>query len=298
MKHLLNDLSEKEKNSIREQHTDKLKVDTSKFKKLMESKLGDVKPMVEQSEQKPSEGPVLPQVNTNTNQSIEIPKGTQEPESFEGKSITLYRDNNEAIKAFESKKSNPRSPWSITGVIDKIHHATDDGVNFSINVYNLAKDPNGPSAETQVKYFKQTGSFKVDGRGDSDYYNEGLKQALDKKYYQTDFASTQKPMGTMTEQNSIGGKVNNISKDLESGDILIVKDKDNKVSNLQVVSSQPPAGLTAKNPMGKMSKFIIGPQDNQLRAPETMPGDFVFTVSKVKVGDKTVDVDESGNFSF
>jgi hypothetical protein len=146
MKHLLNDLSEKEKNSIREQHTDKLKVDTSKFKKLMESKLGEVKPMV--------------------------------------------------------------------------------------------------------------------------------------------------------EQNSIGGKVNNISKDLESGDILIVKDKDNKVSNLQVVSSQPPAGLTAKNPMGKMSKFIIGPQDNQLRAPETMPGDFVFTVSKVKVGDKTVDVDESGNFSF
>ncbi len=48
MKHLLNDLSENEKNHIREQHTDKIKVDTSKFRKLMESKLGDVKLISEQ----------------------------------------------------------------------------------------------------------------------------------------------------------------------------------------------------------------------------------------------------------
>lgn len=49
MKHILNNLSEEEKNSIREQHTDRIKIDTSKFKSLMESKLGDVKPLVEQS---------------------------------------------------------------------------------------------------------------------------------------------------------------------------------------------------------------------------------------------------------
>jgi hypothetical protein len=48
MKHLLNNLSEEEKNSIREQHTDRIKIDTSKFKSLMESKLGDVKPISEQ----------------------------------------------------------------------------------------------------------------------------------------------------------------------------------------------------------------------------------------------------------
>jgi hypothetical protein len=48
MKHLLNNLSEEEKNSIREQHTDRIKIDTSKFKSLMESKLGDAKPLVEQ----------------------------------------------------------------------------------------------------------------------------------------------------------------------------------------------------------------------------------------------------------
>lgn len=48
MKHILNNLSEEEKNSIREQHTDTVKIDTSKFTRLMESKLGDVKPMMEQ----------------------------------------------------------------------------------------------------------------------------------------------------------------------------------------------------------------------------------------------------------
>jgi len=47
MKHILNNLTEQEKNAIREQHTDKIKIDTSRFKKLMESKLGDVKPISE-----------------------------------------------------------------------------------------------------------------------------------------------------------------------------------------------------------------------------------------------------------
>ena len=46
MKHLLNDLSEQEKNSIREQHTGGMKVMTESFSKLVKSKLGDVKPVV------------------------------------------------------------------------------------------------------------------------------------------------------------------------------------------------------------------------------------------------------------
>jgi hypothetical protein len=46
MKHILNDLSEQEKNSIREQHTGGMKVMTESFSKLVNSKLGDVKPVV------------------------------------------------------------------------------------------------------------------------------------------------------------------------------------------------------------------------------------------------------------
>jgi len=46
MKHILNDLSEQEKNSIREQHKGGMKVMTESFSKLINSKLGDSKPLV------------------------------------------------------------------------------------------------------------------------------------------------------------------------------------------------------------------------------------------------------------
>jgi len=48
MKHLLNDLSELEKNSIREQHTGGMKVMTENFSRLLNSKSGDVKTLVEE----------------------------------------------------------------------------------------------------------------------------------------------------------------------------------------------------------------------------------------------------------
>ena len=63
MKHILNDLTEQEKNSIREQHTGGLKVMTESFSKLINSKLGDVKVVSEQAEEtpfKPQPGAILP----------------------------------------------------------------------------------------------------------------------------------------------------------------------------------------------------------------------------------------------
>ena len=46
MKHLLNNMSEEEKNNIREQHAGGMKVMTENFNKLLKSKLGDAKPLV------------------------------------------------------------------------------------------------------------------------------------------------------------------------------------------------------------------------------------------------------------
>ena len=46
MKHILNNMSEEEKNSIREQHSGGKKLQNEKFKLMVEKKLGDVKPMV------------------------------------------------------------------------------------------------------------------------------------------------------------------------------------------------------------------------------------------------------------
>jgi hypothetical protein len=53
MKHLLNNLSKEEKNSIIEQHEGGMKLDTSRFRTLLESKSGDVKPLVEQEDDYP-----------------------------------------------------------------------------------------------------------------------------------------------------------------------------------------------------------------------------------------------------
>ena len=49
MKHLLNNLSEEEKNSIREQHTGGMKVMTENVSRLLNSKLGDSRPISEQT---------------------------------------------------------------------------------------------------------------------------------------------------------------------------------------------------------------------------------------------------------
>ena len=46
MKHLLNNLSEEEKNRIREQHTGGMKVNNDRFNSLLENKLGNAKPLI------------------------------------------------------------------------------------------------------------------------------------------------------------------------------------------------------------------------------------------------------------
>ena len=55
MKHILNNLTEQEKNAIREQHAGGMKVMTEKFSKLINSKLGDSKPLVNEEVDKENE---------------------------------------------------------------------------------------------------------------------------------------------------------------------------------------------------------------------------------------------------
>lgn len=63
MKHLLNNMSEEEKNVIRNQHTGGMKLSNQKFRKLVESKLGDVKTLVEQPKRK-EDSAIIPDINT------------------------------------------------------------------------------------------------------------------------------------------------------------------------------------------------------------------------------------------
>ena len=59
MKHILNDLSNEEKNSIREQHTGGMKVMTESFSRLLNAKLGDAKPLVNEAEEDDDAGVVV-----------------------------------------------------------------------------------------------------------------------------------------------------------------------------------------------------------------------------------------------
>jgi hypothetical protein len=80
MKHILNNLTEQEKNSIREQHTGGMKVMTEGFSKLINSKLGDVKLVVK--EQIPgtiTSDVVIDCFKTHfENPNMELPKSCQE----------------------------------------------------------------------------------------------------------------------------------------------------------------------------------------------------------------------------
>lgn len=70
MKHILNDLTEQEKNAIREQHSGGMKVMTENFSKLLNSKLGDSKPLVAEQTSTPSPYTVG-QVLTNIIRSVD-----------------------------------------------------------------------------------------------------------------------------------------------------------------------------------------------------------------------------------
>jgi len=79
MKHILNDLSEQEKNSIREQHTGGMKVMTESFSKLINSKLGDVKLVVNEQSETTTSDVVVDCFKTHfESPNMELPKSCKE----------------------------------------------------------------------------------------------------------------------------------------------------------------------------------------------------------------------------
>ena len=85
MKHILNNLTEEEKNAIREQHEGGMKVMTENFSKLLNTKLGDSKPLVsEQTETMLDEedskiGELERDIKRAFQQKVATPKSTNKP---------------------------------------------------------------------------------------------------------------------------------------------------------------------------------------------------------------------------
>jgi hypothetical protein len=174
MKHLLNNLSEEEKNSIREQHTDRIKIDKSKFKSLMESKLGDVKPIVEQQTEQPA--------NIPTTESKII-----------GKTVTFYTNEAIADEAVKLGKSITDST-SYIGTIKSVDNVNGNGLELTVDFGDIEKK----SMEKKgliVAYGRECGCFTIRAYNVK-VYNTSLKNFLNKTYYQTDFVSNQKPLGS------------------------------------------------------------------------------------------------------
>ena len=75
MKHLLNNLSDTEKNRILEQYNNSLVVETKRFKELMKSQLGDVRPLINEVTIETDETiPNLDYFNKNPKGDLEIEK--------------------------------------------------------------------------------------------------------------------------------------------------------------------------------------------------------------------------------
>ena len=119
MKHLMNDLSAEEKNRILGQYNNSFIIDTSKFNKLMESKSGDVKPLI--NEQNVVNPVILKPGETNNvaQQGLIVPQDLIDSAPVEGYIVDGF------IQTFT--QSGFDYSWELAGVegseqLNKIKH--------------------------------------------------------------------------------------------------------------------------------------------------------------------------------
>jgi hypothetical protein len=106
MKHLLNNISEEEKNRIREQHEGGMNLAIDNFKKLVETKLGDAKPFIDEASDETceqcgsmmKEGECVEQCGSmkeeELDEQIDYPHNTQDPRERDSdkKVVTITPD--------------------------------------------------------------------------------------------------------------------------------------------------------------------------------------------------------------
>lgn len=121
MKHILNNLSQEEKNSILEKHTGGIKVMNENFSKLLNSKLGDVKPMVSEQTKDGVTYSIqaLPSGKFKifaTNATFKTP--TDASKVFGGGSVWAkeYSTREEAQKMINSVVNTPKSGMKSSGM--------------------------------------------------------------------------------------------------------------------------------------------------------------------------------------
>ena len=169
MKHLLNNLSEEEKNSIREQHTGGMKVMTENFSKLLNSKLGDSKPLVnEQQSQTPTVSGAEMQKSINSNGF----KGIQNAVKYcKSRRIDDKHDNRRIEELIYQSVSGVENPLNITGGspgLEKVGQILTKNISNTNDLCSLIAnfDINGEDFETLMKGEINT---KMDSVGAADH---------------------------------------------------------------------------------------------------------------------------------
>jgi hypothetical protein len=179
MKHILNNLSNEEKNSIREQHTGGMNVITENFSKLINSKLGDSKPLVEMEE---------------------MPEGMFSREL--SKTDKLKRDIDDAISR---KIASPKT----TGVPGKWSYGEEEKSFEQIlnDIENVVSRYRGEESESFVS--EQSINYK------QEYVNLGKK--LQKKYPEICKYDTIKKNkdGSSVSRLNTGGKIYSFDSDVK-----------------------------------------------------------------------------------
>jgi hypothetical protein len=139
MKHILNDMSEQEKNSIREQHSGGMKVMTENFSKLINSKLGDSKPLVsEQAQAAPAQAAPAQATPSQNNPFLKcftdqgIPENMV-PESCKTPDFSVIENIRPGLCSSEMMKSElfKKPEWQ-----DKIDLATANHLKLMFNKLN------------------------------------------------------------------------------------------------------------------------------------------------------------------
>ena len=123
MKHILNNLSEQEKNAIREQHTGGMKVMTENFSRLLNSKLGDSKPLVNEQGVKINDIVYTVQQTPQTNKfRIFVTTPTYKTPTDaatvfgQGTMWSDYNTSADAYKAIQTLRSSSGQQRQVTGI--------------------------------------------------------------------------------------------------------------------------------------------------------------------------------------
>lgn len=131
MKHILNNLTEQEKNTIREQHTGGMKVMTENFSKLINSKLGDSKPLVSEGE-----GVEIDEESDLGEASIFSPEEIERVKNFNEttKGVTMVLKSIDNLFDSINREAYHKSRRAILNVLDELQNDVNNSDESSVDI--------------------------------------------------------------------------------------------------------------------------------------------------------------------